>query len=160
MASEDDVPLHLGHTPLFAMTGYSAVDGPYADDSDAKGLSVGLAQWDSWGPVRDLAVKVWRRSEKKWSRLSEELPPHRAMDLATLFLLTWLARRRGTAVETVNVAPLHLESRILTGARSEKDMDAMLAAMDSYLKEHESMLRTHVVALHDAATHLKNEMGW
>ena len=56
-----------------------------AYDSDAKGLSLGLAQWNDRGRV-DISAKVWRYTGEKWSRQSEELPLHRALDLAILIL--------------------------------------------------------------------------
>ncbi|MPN34273.1 hypothetical protein SDC9_181766 [bioreactor metagenome] len=51
--------------------------------SDAKGLSLGLAQWNDRGKV-DISAKVWRYTGEKWSRQSEELPFHRVIDLAIL----------------------------------------------------------------------------
>ena len=59
------------------------VDGRYAYKSDAKGLSLGLAQWNDRGKV-DISAKVWRHTGDKWSRQSEELPLHRVLDLAIL----------------------------------------------------------------------------
>lgn len=58
-------------------------DGKYAYRSDAKGISLGLAQWNDRGKV-DISAKVWRHTGDKWSRQSEELPLHRVMDLAIL----------------------------------------------------------------------------
>lgn len=62
---------------------YEEVDGRYAYKSDAKGLSLGLAQWNDRGRL-DISAKVWRHTGEKWSRQSEELPLHRALDLAIL----------------------------------------------------------------------------
>jgi len=59
------------------------VDGRYAYNSDAQGLSLGLAQWNDRGKV-DISAKVWRHTGEKWSRQSEELPLHRVLDLAIL----------------------------------------------------------------------------
>ncbi|NMB38735.1 MAG: hypothetical protein GX994_04070, partial [Firmicutes bacterium] len=59
------------------------VDGRQAYNSDAKGLSLGLAQWNDRGKV-DISAKVWRHTGEKWSRQSEELPLHRVLDLAIL----------------------------------------------------------------------------
>ena len=58
-------------------------DGRFADDSDAKGLSLGLAQWNDRGNI-DISAKIWRHSGQKWSRQSEEMPLHRVLDLAIL----------------------------------------------------------------------------
>ena len=68
---------------------YENVDGRYAYNSDAKGISLGLAQWNDRGRV-EISAKVWRHTGKKWSRHSEELPLHRVLDLAILVCRTAL----------------------------------------------------------------------
>jgi hypothetical protein len=73
-------PLWLLHKPIF-MLPYAPFDGPYRDDTDAKYLSVGLAQWRGDGDPDPVSAKVWRHSGNKWSRQSEELPLHRLVDL-------------------------------------------------------------------------------
>lgn len=78
-----DIPTHLSHKPIIKLEKYSAIDGKSAGDSDAEGLSIGLAQWNDEGN-HDLSAKVWRHTGEKWSRQSEELPLHRVLDLATL----------------------------------------------------------------------------
>ncbi len=40
------IPVYLKHKPVITVENYDRIDGPYADDSDAKGLSVGIAQWN------------------------------------------------------------------------------------------------------------------
>ncbi|CNL94370.1 TPA: DUF6530 family protein [Yersinia enterocolitica] len=77
------IPTHLKHKPIIEIENYDRIDGPYAEDTDAMGLSVGIAQWNAAG-LTDLSAKVWRNTGEKWSRQSEELPLHRAIDLATL----------------------------------------------------------------------------
>lgn len=78
------IPVHLKHKPIIAVENYNRIDGPYdADETDAMGISVGIAQWNAAG-LTDLSAKVWRNTGEKWSRQSEELPLHRAIDLATL----------------------------------------------------------------------------
>lgn len=77
------VPTHLKHSPLLVVENYEDFDGPYKYKSDAKGLSIGIAQWNGAGET-DLSAKVWRYTGGKWSRQSEELPLHRVFDLATL----------------------------------------------------------------------------
>lgn len=75
------IPTTLKHKPVFVSEEYDKVDGRTAYDSDAKGLSLGLAQWNDRGQV-DISAKVWRYTGEKWSRQSEELPLHRVLDLA------------------------------------------------------------------------------
>lgn len=77
------IPTTLKHKPVIVSENYENVDGRYAYDSDAKGLSLGLAQWNDRGKV-DVSAKVWRYTGEKWSRQSEELPLHRVLDLAIL----------------------------------------------------------------------------
>ena len=77
------IPVTLKHKPVIISDDYATIDGRYANNSDTKGLSLGLAQWNDRGRV-DISAKVWRYTGEKWSRQSEELPLHRVMDLAVL----------------------------------------------------------------------------
>lgn len=75
------IPTNLKHKPVVVAEDYENIDGRGAGRSDAKGLSLGLAQWNDRGKV-DISAKVWRHTGEKWSRQSEEMPLHRALDLA------------------------------------------------------------------------------
>jgi len=75
------IPATLKHKPVIVSENYENIDGRYAYNTDAKGLSLGLAQWNDRGKV-DISAKVWRYTGEKWSRQSEELPLHRVLDLA------------------------------------------------------------------------------
>lgn len=77
------IPTTLKHKPVIVSENYENIDGRNAYSSDAKGLSLGLAQWNERGKV-DISAKVWRYTGEKWSRQSEELPIHRVIDLAIL----------------------------------------------------------------------------
>lgn len=77
------LPTTLKHKPVIVSEDYDKIDGRLADNTDAKGLSLGLAQWNDRGSV-DVSAKVWRYTGEKWSRQSEELPMHRVLDLAIL----------------------------------------------------------------------------
>lgn len=77
------IPTTLKHKPVIVSDDYEKVDGRYANNTDAKGLSLGLAQWNDRGKV-DISAKVWRHTGGKWSRQSEELPLHRVLDLGIL----------------------------------------------------------------------------
>jgi hypothetical protein len=83
------IPTELKHKPVIVSEDYDLVDGRHAGDSDAKGLSLGLAQWNERGSV-EISAKVWRHTGEKWSRQSEEMPLHRALDLAILICKTRL----------------------------------------------------------------------
>jgi hypothetical protein len=77
------IPTVLKHKPVIVSENYENIDGRNAYGSEAKGLSLGLAQWNDRGKV-DISAKVWRYTGEKWSRQSEELPLHRVVDLAIL----------------------------------------------------------------------------
>ena len=77
------IPTTLKHKPVVVSENYENVDGHNAYQSDTKGLSLGLAQWNDRGKV-DISAKVWRHTGEKWSRQSEEMPLHRVLDLAIL----------------------------------------------------------------------------
>lgn len=81
------IPTTLKHKPVIVSEDYDKIDGRYAGNSDAKGLSVGLAQWNDRGKV-DVSAKIWRYTGEKWSRQSEEMPLHRVLDLAILICRT------------------------------------------------------------------------
>jgi hypothetical protein len=81
------IPATLKHKPVIVSQEYDKVDGRYANKSDAKGLSIGLAQWNDRGKV-DISAKIWRHTGEKWSRQSEEMPLHRVLDLAILICRT------------------------------------------------------------------------
>lgn len=76
-----EIPVSLKHKPVVVAEDYENIDGRLAGGSDAKGLSLGLAQWNDRGKV-DISAKVWRHTGEKWSRQSEEMPLHRVLDLA------------------------------------------------------------------------------
>lgn len=64
-----NIPTTLKHKPVVVSQGYDRIDGRAAYESDAKGLSLGLAQWNDRGRV-DISAKVWRYTGEKWSRQS------------------------------------------------------------------------------------------
>lgn len=74
-------PKHLGHKPIVSVNDYDKVDGMYRNNTDARALSIGWAQYDA----DEISMKVWRK-RKRWSPQSEELPLHRNLDLTILLL--------------------------------------------------------------------------
>jgi len=83
------IPKTLKHKPVVVTEDYENIDGRKAYNTDAKGLSLGLAQWNDRGKI-DISAKVWRYTGEKWSRQSEELPMHRVLDLAILTCRSYL----------------------------------------------------------------------
>ena len=91
------IPTTLKHKPVIVSEDYDLIDGRQ-EPSDAKGLSIGLAQWNDRGKV-DVSAKVWRYTGEKWSRQSEEMPLHRALDLAIFVCRTQLYFREAYRFE-------------------------------------------------------------
>ena len=83
------IPKTLKHKPVIVSEDYENIDGRKAYNTDAKGLSLGLAQWNDRGKL-DISAKVWRYTGEKWSRQSEELPMHRVLELAILTCRSYL----------------------------------------------------------------------
>ena len=77
------IPTSLKHKPVIVSEDYDYVNGRLANESETKGLSLGLAQWNDRGRV-DISAKIWRYTGQKWSRLSEEMHLHKVLDLAIL----------------------------------------------------------------------------
>lgn len=75
-------PKNLSHLPIVSVNDYDQIDGQYFNDTDARALSIGRSTWDK----EQISLKVWRKHDERWSRQSEELPIHRCLDLAILFL--------------------------------------------------------------------------
>jgi hypothetical protein len=88
-------PKHLKHKPIISVNDYDKIDGKYAGHSDAKALSIGIAQYDE----DEISAKIWRHTGKKWSRQSEEMPLHRVLDLAEL-IVNSLAVAKGISVSS------------------------------------------------------------
>lgn len=79
------IPTSLKHKPVMVCDNYENIDGRKAYSSDAKYLSLGLAQWNDRGTI-DIAAKIWRHTGEKWSRQSEEMSLNRVLDLAILII--------------------------------------------------------------------------
>ena len=100
-----DVPMHLSHKPIYAAN-YDDLTG-YDVGRDAKYVSVGLAQYDPEG----ISVKIFRESNGRWSRQSEELPLFRAFTPARALLKSILMTQDHTAKDG---APLVVKNPVLT----------------------------------------------
>ena len=87
------IPVHLKHRPILGVQRYEKADGQKAGDSEAKGLSIGLAQWNQ-DAKQEVSAKIWRHTGEKWSRQSEEMALHRIVDLTILIARTRLLFKR------------------------------------------------------------------
>lgn len=144
------IPDHLGHKPLYHVADYELLDQPFYPDTDARGLSIGLAQWDN----SRIGVKVWRHTGNRWSRQSEEMPPHRAVDLTLLYCLTWLALARGRLPVTVaSYGHFRLTAQLTTSNPDERDLRFWV--LERHLEKEGEYMRDRLNALADVLADMK-----
>lgn len=168
-------PKHLSHKPIVEAADYHLYDGMYADQvekeegaqekkeeakekeegkkkklteekkgTDAMALSLGLAQWNL-KDLNELSVKVWRKPNDAWSQQSEELPPHRALDLAYLVARVYDDVRSHAVknYEDDKVLPSATDFTICVADADKKKH------LENYFKEHEDIIRRRLKALKD-----------
>ena len=136
------IPTHLKHIPLIKLENYDKIDGPYANNSDAKGLSVGIAQWNGAGEA-EISAKVWRHTGEKWSRQTEELPVHRVFDLATLICSAMQYSANGDQLPTTSSFNVSL-------AESEPDRARLVGVMKEQFAANKEHLDVSLDRLVDA----------
>ncbi|MEM7182050.1 MAG: DUF6530 family protein [Spirochaetota bacterium] len=125
------IPANLKHKPVIVSESYDKIDGRYFENSDAKGLSLGLAQWNERGKV-DISAKIWRHTGEKWSRQSEEMPLHRVIDLAILIARSkvFFAERYHKSAKDYKDYPLLERIRMQGGA-----MNVAVCEDNEHIKE-------------------------
>lgn len=137
-------PMHLKHRPIF-MVPYEPFDGAYSGDTDALYLSLGLAQWREDDATWELSAKVWRMPEEKWSRLSEEIPFHRLVDLCVLLAKTFYQSHSTTAVDPVAViAPGTFEHQT-----EELQLRRLVSVPSEFFDEENSRIKARLRCLRD-----------
>jgi len=94
--SEKNIPTWLSHKPIISVD-YESKDA-YAND--AKFLSIGKSTWD----IDDISAKIWRKSNDRWSRSSEEMPLWRVLDLAKLVIATIMGKKSSLNETIINSA--------------------------------------------------------
>lgn len=137
-----EAPIDCKHQPLVSVNHYDPIDGQYADDTDAKALSIGYAQYNKPGlppEKKEIALKVWRHTGEKWSRQSEELPIHRNLDLTILFLDVILGE------ETSSVSP----DWKISGEESEKQV------IRDYYKRNEQFIKPRLKEVKELLNKMK-----
>jgi len=98
-------PLGGSHSPVITTTEFRTIDDQenFGRWTDARALSLGRAQWDR----DEFSVKAWRTVNGHWSRQSEEVPLHRALDMALMVI-------SGMIEQKTNVLPgHHLELEVM-----------------------------------------------
>lgn len=98
------IPDHLNHKPIVKLENYETVDGKYKNKSDAKGFSIGIAQWDKSENRKQLSAKIFRY-DGQWSPQSEELPLHRVLDLASLICSVLHEDKYGNFIDVKGLKP-------------------------------------------------------
>ena len=150
--SEIDFDLgRVKHTPVFLLP-YAPFDGPYAGETDCRFLSLGWAQYDP----RSASLKTFRHTGEKWSRQSEEIPLHRAVDLVIL-LTRAIRHMSGKHLNTIDLPKGTLENQtsgilIQAGATSSvAEGEAFGREITSDLVQRRlAKLREELNALHEA----------
>ena len=123
------VPEHLGHKPIIGVDNYARIDGKYANNTDAKALSIGKSQWNT----EDISAKVWRHTGEKWTRQSEELPIHRVLDLAILILSSYIREdENGRSKTTLNEVVINHEE---------------ISTLQKYLNDNKEYLEPRILEL-------------
>ncbi|MCL6592342.1 MAG: DUF6530 family protein [Alicyclobacillus sp.] len=146
--SRFSVPTHLDHKPILVIPDYNEMDGPYhPDTTDAQHLSLGVSQWSS----EELSLKVFRHSGNRWSRQSEELPPHRAIDLVSLLTVAYGYYKSGVPKKKTTIQH--------NGFSMEVEM--MPEGLDlyetfiSYFNKNDALIAERLRALYHALEQLK-----
>lgn len=114
----------LKHKPMFLLP-YRQYDGPYAGDSDCRFLSLGWAQYDP----RSASVKALRHTGERWSRQSEELPLHRAID-AVILLASAINAMEDSHLDTIRFPAGTFENQT-----NDLLIQAGIEAPDSFARE-------------------------
>ena len=157
------IPTALKHKPVIVSENYENVDGRNAYNSDAKGLSLGLAQWNDRGKV-DISAKVWRYTGEKWSRQSEELPLHRVLDLTILILRALLHFKeayryeklydtKNTVIDRVGMQGDAMTVEVCT---DNEKIDEDIKLFNQALSDDDEIIGERLVIL----ARLLNEMGY
>lgn len=120
---KQELPQHLQHKPVYALP-YQGFDGPYpAARTDVRYLSVGLAQWDK-GTV---SLKILRHTgeQGKWTRQSEELPLHRAIDAVTFLAKVLYGADDGKVVIPAGTLERQEEDLTITAEDQRSGMETL-----------------------------------
>lgn len=143
----EQLPQHLGHKPVYALP-YEHFDGMYAGRTDTKYISIGLSQWDP----DHVSIKAMRHTGKKWTRLAEELPLHRVIDM-TLFLAKVLFDQQNGQVNIPTATFFNQDSDI--SITPETRGYGEMASYNAFLAENLRLLKDRLSALADILNDLK-----
>ena len=77
---------NLNQKPNVVVDDYDSQDGPFVGNTDCKALAIGPASYGYGISVKIQRYITQSNNVSKWSRQSEELPLHRAID-STIFIV-------------------------------------------------------------------------
>jgi len=143
----EELPQHLEHRPVYALP-YEHFDGIYIGDTDTQYISIGLAQYDS----DHVSIKAMRHTGRKWTRLAEELPLHRLVDM-TLFLAKVLFDTRNGNVDIPAGTFLNQDSNI--SVTQENRSYGEMASYHAFLSAHLQLLKQRFSVLADLLDELR-----
>ncbi len=145
----EPLPQHLAHKPVYAIP-YDKFDGIYIGDTDAYYLSVGLSQWDS----DEVSIKTMRHPRGKWSRQSEEMPLHRAIDVVTFLAKVVFDQRNGRVeIRRGTFEDQDANISITAEARTYGEMSSYSAFLDQHyelIKDRLNALSAVLISLKEA----------
>lgn len=149
MVDTTKIPTNLKHKPIYAINEYAAVDGYYKNNTDAVGISIGKAQWKSDDFIP--SVKVWRKSNKKWSRQSEETTITRALDMAMLVISVLNNHYNGRNFKKIQSIYGSLEIERMNCNPS------LIKELNDFLDTHKDDIEQHIDILYDAIIAYKKD---
>lgn len=143
------IPTHLKHKPILGISEYDLIDGLYKNNTDARAISIGIAQWSAdWDlDSADISVKVWRSTGERWSRMSEEMPIHRALDLATLVCTAKKYAKEKELSSTTDGFPV---SRVTSNPAFHKHVETMA----NYFEKNDETIKQSLLNLKKALNDL------
>lgn len=145
----DDLPQNLSHKPVYALP-YEYFDGFYAGKTDARFISIGLAQYDH----DEVSVKIFRHTGEKWTRQSEELPLHRMIDAVTFLTKIIFGTDNGNAVFESETFENQSETLKLT---REDRTAGELARFHRFLADNDKLIKDRLNVLYDLMGELKEK---
>jgi len=143
----EPLPQHLEHKPVYALP-YEYFDGIYAGNTDTKYISVGLSQWDP----DEVSIKTMRHTGNKWTRLAEEMPLHRAIDM-TLFLAKVIFDRQNSRVRIPSATFCHQDADI--SVTPETRSYGEMSSYNAFLSRHSRLLKDRLNTLADVLISLR-----
>lgn len=129
------LPQHLDHKPVYA-TPYQRFDGIHANgETDIRYVSVGIAQYNKY----HVSIKAMRHTGEKWTRMAEELPLHRPIDM-TIFLAKVLFDSQNGSIE-LPVGTFDNQSVKITIEQEEARTDGELDCYHRFLATHDELYK-------------------